>query len=100
MTELTDLTTRRPHAITSARRAAAWADRSTYGRVTVKGADRLDLLHRLTTNDLTGRKSGDGRQTVLLTEKARIIDVITDRIRRVIQTFSGLFRRTFLHAAR
>ena len=41
------------------------------------GADRVDLLHRLTTNDLTRLVPGSGIQTVLLTEKARILDVLT-----------------------
>lgn len=41
------------------------------------GADRIDLLHRLTTNDLSRLSPGKGLQTVLLTDKARIIDVLT-----------------------
>ena len=41
------------------------------------GADRIDFLHRLSTNDLTAVRSGGGLQTVLLNEKARIIDVVT-----------------------
>ena len=77
MSESPAVLERRPEVIRSARRAAAWIERSTCGWVQLKGADRLDLLHRLTTNDLTGMQAGNGRQTVLLTEKARIIDVVT-----------------------
>ena len=77
MSESTAVAQRRPEAIRSARTVAGWIDRSNHGLITLKGADRLDLLHRLTTNDLTGMRPGNGRQTVLLTEKARIIDVVT-----------------------
>ena len=56
---------------------AAWIDRPHAGWVRMEGADRLDLLQRLTTNDLTPLREGKGLQTVLLTEKARIIDVLT-----------------------
>ncbi len=43
----------------------------------MQGNDRIDLLHRLSTNDMTKVVPGKGIQTVLLTEKARIIDVVT-----------------------
>ncbi len=56
---------------------AAWANRSGLTVIDLTGADRVDLLHRLTTNDLRSMPSGSGRQTVLLTDKARIIDVVT-----------------------
>lgn len=56
---------------------AAWADRRGQTVIELTGADRIDLLHRLTTNDLRTIPSGSGRQTVLLTDKARIIDVVT-----------------------
>ena len=68
---------RRAEAIRSARTSSAWIDRSDMGVVTLSGTDRIDLLQRLTTNDFTGIGAGKGIQTVALTEKARIIDVIT-----------------------
>jgi len=68
---------RNAESIRTARTDAAWIDRSDIGIVTMTGADRLDLLQRLTTNDLSGVKPMVGAQTVLLTEKARIIDVVT-----------------------
>jgi len=49
-------------------------DRSHCGRLRVTGARRLDLLQRLTTNDLRGIASGAGTQTVLLSDKGRIVD--------------------------
>lgn len=56
---------------------AAWIDRAGLTVIRLTGADRIDLLHRLTTNDLRNLQFGNGRQTVLLTDKARIIDVVT-----------------------
>lgn len=41
------------------------------------GADRLDLLNRLSTNQLNNLTAGQGRQTILTNEKGRIIDVLT-----------------------
>ena len=61
----------------AARHRAAWIDRTGLTVIQLTGADRIDLLHRLTTNDLRNLQPGDGRQTVLLTDKARIIDVVT-----------------------
>ncbi len=40
----------------------------------VCGRDGLDLLHRLSTNDLSGAKQGDTRGTCFLTDKGRVID--------------------------
>jgi folate-binding protein YgfZ len=50
-----------------------------FGRVTASGADAIDLLHRMSTNDLLPLidKPGSGAQTVLTTEKGRIIDLLT-----------------------
>jgi len=38
------------------------------------GRDRLDLLHRMSTNDLTGMGANEGRTTVLTNALARIVD--------------------------
>lgn len=67
----------RSDLIDAARTRAAAIDRPSVGWVVMRGADRLDLLQRLTTNDLANVRSGTGRHTVLLTDKARIIDVLT-----------------------
>src|SRR5579864_7909625 len=52
---------------------------SYFGRIAATGQDAIDLLHRMSTNDLLpliGR-AGSGTQTVLTTEKGRIIDLVT-----------------------
>jgi folate-binding protein YgfZ len=47
------------------------------GRLKVKGEDNLNLLDRLTTNNLTYlTKLGDGLSSVLTTNKGRIIDLL------------------------
>ncbi|MFI5263037.1 MAG: glycine cleavage T C-terminal barrel domain-containing protein [Candidatus Kapaibacterium sp.] len=50
-----------------------------FGRVAAIGPDAIDLIHRMSTNDLLPLigHSGYGAQTVLTTEKGRIIDLIT-----------------------
>src|SRR6476620_2815566 len=50
-----------------------------FGRIAATGADAIDLLHRMSTNDLLPliNKPGAGAQAVLTTEKGRIIDLIT-----------------------
>ncbi len=51
-------------------------NRSWMGKLHLRGADSLELLHRLSTNDLLHTETGDLRPTVLLTEKGRIIDYL------------------------
>jgi len=51
---------------------AIW--RNHEGRVRAVGRDRLDLLHRMSTNDLLSLPAGQVRPTVLTTPIARIID--------------------------
>ncbi len=60
----------------AARGGAAVIDRSHEGRMRAVGRDRLDLLNRMSTNDLTGMAAGEARPTVLTTAIARIVDVI------------------------
>jgi tRNA-modifying protein YgfZ len=52
----------------------AMVDNSTFGRIEVTGNDRLDLLHRLSTNSLTGLRAGGVVSTVFVTDKGRIVD--------------------------
>lgn len=56
------------------------------GRINATGVDVLDLLHRMSTNDLMPLfgKPGKGAQTILTTEKGRIVDLLT-----VIATSDG-----------
>lgn len=53
---------------------AGLSDRSYVGRLRVMGKDALDLLNRLSTNDLMGLVPGSGGATILTTNKGRIID--------------------------
>ena len=51
---------------------AIW--RNVEGRLRAIGRDRLDLLHRMSTNDLAALAVGEARPTVLTTPIARIVD--------------------------
>lgn len=52
-----------------------WFDRSTAGgRLELTDQHRLDLVHRMSTNDLNSLKIGEGCATVFTTALARIID--------------------------
>lgn len=54
-----------------------WVDLSgVLGRLRLTDRDRLDLLHRLSTNDLLQLQVGQGCPTVLTTPIARIIDLL------------------------
>lgn len=75
--------------------SVGWRKHPTTDVVRAWGNDRLDLLQRMTTNDvlkLSGTNtSGVGVQNVLLTDKARIIDVFTVLARQddVLMLFSS-----------
>jgi folate-binding protein YgfZ len=43
----------------------------------LSGPDALDLLHRISTNDLAKLSVGASAQTILTTEKGRIVDVLS-----------------------
>lgn len=49
------------------------------GRVAIRlvGAESLDFIQRISTNDVSALDVGQSRQTVLTSEKARIIEVVT-----------------------
>ena len=49
---------------------------TTVGRLSMSGEDSIDLLNRLSTNDLTCLEVGQGTFTVLTTNKGRIIDLV------------------------
>jgi folate-binding protein YgfZ len=52
-------------------------DRSDIGRIRAVGSDVLDLLNRLSTNEVIYLPDNGGIPTVLTNEKGRIIDLIT-----------------------
>ena len=54
----------------------AMLDRSSVGRLRLTGEDALDLLDRLSTNDLAGLEAGTGAPTVLTSNKGRIVDLL------------------------
>ena len=60
----------------SATEGVGLADRSHLGRLRMSGADALDLLNRLSTNNLDDIAIGDLQGTVLTTNKGRIIDLL------------------------
>jgi aminomethyltransferase len=53
---------------------AIW--RNQEGRIRALDRDRLDLLHRMSTNDLNSLPAGEARLTVLTTPIARMVDVL------------------------
>lgn len=59
----------------AARRAAVLIDQSHRGRVRVAGRDRLDLIHRLSTNDMLALAPGRGVQNLFLSNKGRIVEL-------------------------
>ena len=60
----------------SARASAVIIPRPQVGRVRALDRDRLDLLHRLSTNALNDLAVGEARATVLTTPLARIVDLL------------------------
>jgi aminomethyltransferase len=52
-------------------------DASPHGRLRLTERDRADLLHRLSTNDISRLSSGEGTRTVLTNHNARIVDLLT-----------------------
>ena len=54
----------------------ALVDRSAVCRLQIKGSDAVDLLDRLSTNDLRSLPLGRGASTVLTTNKGRVIDLM------------------------
>ncbi len=55
---------------------AGFADRSANGRLWITGADALDLLNRLSTNELEKLPDGTGTSTVLTNGDGRVIDLL------------------------
>ena len=74
---------------TAARTGVALTDRSPGGRVRVTGEEALDLLHRISTNDLEGLTPGQGTTTIFTSLKGRVIDWCT-----LLLTHEGLLLLT------
>lgn len=60
----------------AARTACAFTDLSDSGWLRLTGRDRLDLLHRLSTNDLRKLGSGQGAPTVLTSPTGRVMALL------------------------
>ena len=58
----------------AAQHRVALFDRSHEGRIQLTGNDRLEIIHRISTNDLHNMTPGEGRATVFTKANARIID--------------------------
>jgi folate-binding Fe-S cluster repair protein YgfZ len=61
----------------AATRHAAFLRRAPYACLRVSGADALDLLHRISTNDLKRLRTGQVTRTILTNDKGRMIDLVT-----------------------
>jgi len=61
----------------AAKVSAGVVDWCNVGRIRLTGHDGLDLLNRLSTNDLLRLTTGTVADTVLTTEKGRIVDLLT-----------------------
>ena len=61
----------------AARRNAAVLEASSASKVRMLGGDALDLLHRITTQDLASLAPGQGRPTILTSDKGRVVDLVT-----------------------
>jgi tRNA-modifying protein YgfZ len=64
------------------RKIGSFIDVSGRSIVSLVGAESLDLLQRISTNDVTKLSPGGTIQTVLLNEKGRIVDVVSVLDRR------------------
>jgi aminomethyltransferase len=63
-----------PAAYEAAQQTAVICDRSELGLLKITGETRLDLIHRMSTQDVNDLRSGEGKATVLTTDIGRIID--------------------------
>jgi tRNA-modifying protein YgfZ len=62
---------------TAAYKTAAYTPLAGYGWLRLAGRDRLDLLHRLSTNDLKKLAAGAGQATVLTSATGRVMALLT-----------------------
>jgi folate-binding protein YgfZ len=66
--------TNREAEYTAATAALAMRDASHLGRVEVRGKDHVDLLHRLTTNEMRNLQPEEGLVNIFTNEKGRIVE--------------------------
>jgi len=68
------LTTKQEYATVT--EAAGLVNRSSVGLLKIMGTDTLDLLDRLSTNKLVDLQAGQGKYSVLTSNKGRVIDLL------------------------
>lgn len=61
-------------AVHTAQQGAVLVDRSNLGMLKFSGETRLDLIHRMSTQDVNSLEAGMGTATILTTDIGRIID--------------------------
>ena len=61
----------------AARAGAALRDAQASFRLYMRGADHLDFLHRMTSNDFHNLQIGHGLEAVFIEQRARILDLAT-----------------------
>jgi len=57
--------------------SVAWFEHPNVNILQVSGEDALDLLQRMSTNDVHEIPKGTGKQTILTSDKGRIVDILT-----------------------
>lgn len=62
---------------TASKKDVVVIDRPYFEQIRIFGSDRVDLLHRLTTNDLRTLKPGEGQINIFTNEIGRIVDRVT-----------------------
>ena len=65
------------HEINLLEHGPALVDFSDHGVLSLEGKDTVDFLHRISTNDFNNFRPGDSLQSLLTTEKGKVIDAIT-----------------------
>ena len=63
-----------PSVYEAAHQSAILVDRSDLGMLKISGETRLDLIHRMSTQDVNGLQPGEGAATILTTDVGRMID--------------------------
>ena len=63
-----------PSVYEAAHQSAILVDRSDMGMLKINGDTRLDLIHRMSTQDVKNLQSGEGAATILTTDVGRMID--------------------------
>ena len=58
----------------AAKKSVVLIDRSYFKQIRISGNDHVDLMHRMSTNEVRTLKPGDGQINIFTNEKGRIVD--------------------------